>query len=428
MSKSILLGLNELNFEYIVGYCKKGLLPTFNRLINTYGYVQTTSESEYKLLEPWIQWVTVHTGKTYNEHKVFRLGDIVEREDLVQIWEEMEKKGKKVGAVSPFNAANRLNIPSFFVPDPWTLTPPSGSWLIRKLALAVRQSVNDNAQERLQPASIAAILTSMATYIPFTRYAHYFNLATAKGKVGMKAIVLDSLLADVFMHQWKKHKPDFSSLFLNSGAHIQHHYLFNSAIYEGTLKNPEWYCPKEEDPLLAILTEYDKILNRLDAEGVKLYIATGLHQQPHHHTTFYWRLKEHAEFLGLIGIKYKSVVPRMSRDFMIEFDNNEDALAAEKILESYVSQGDEKEIFEVDNRGNSLFVELIYPNNIEDDFSIKSSIGAPTVNEFKKRIAFVAIKNGEHHGVGYFMTNFKHAYPTEMPLAQLHDILLESVN
>ena len=85
MNKIILLGLNELNFEYIASYCKKGYLPTFNRLINDYGYTQTTSESEYKLLEPWIQWVTVHTGQTYNEHKVFRLGDIVDRKDLVQI-------------------------------------------------------------------------------------------------------------------------------------------------------------------------------------------------------------------------------------------------------------------------------------------------------------------------------------------------------
>jgi len=340
----------------------------------------------------------------------------------------MEKKGKKIGAISPFNAANRLNTPNFFIPDPWTVTPPSGSWLIRKLATAVRQSVNDNAQERLQFSSIATILASLIVYVPFNRYNHYIKLITSKKKVGMKAIVLDSLLTDVFMHQWKRHKPDFSSLFLNSGAHIQHHYLFNSAVYEGDLENPEWYCPKAQDPLLTILEEYDNAIKRLDAEGVKLYIATGLHQKPHHHTTFYWRLKEHAAFLDAVGIRYKTVVPRMSRDFMIEFDNREDALASEKILESYVASDNKKEIFEVDNRGLSLFIELVYPHNIEDNFSIESSTGAPRIEQFRKLIAFVAIKNGEHHGVGYFMTNFKQSYPAEMPLKKLHDILLESAN
>ena len=48
----------------------------------------------------------------------------------------------------------------------------------------------------------------------------------------------------------EKNKPDFSNLFLNSGAHIQHHYLFNSKAYLGNIKNPEWYCPKDYDPLI----------------------------------------------------------------------------------------------------------------------------------------------------------------------------------
>ena len=77
---------------------------------------------------------------------------------------------------------------------------------------------------------------------------------------GDKAVVLDSLLADVHLTLWKKHKPDFSNLFLNSGAHIQHHYLFNSKAYQGDLKNPGWYCPDSFDPLIQILSEYDKVL------------------------------------------------------------------------------------------------------------------------------------------------------------------------
>ena len=36
----------------------------------------TNSEEEYKLLEPWVQWVSVYTGKRPNDHKIFRLGDI----------------------------------------------------------------------------------------------------------------------------------------------------------------------------------------------------------------------------------------------------------------------------------------------------------------------------------------------------------------
>ena len=75
--KTILLGLNELNFEYIKFYSNKGLLPNFKNIFTNYKIVETKSEDKYELLEPWIQWATVHTGKSFNEHQIFRLGDIV---------------------------------------------------------------------------------------------------------------------------------------------------------------------------------------------------------------------------------------------------------------------------------------------------------------------------------------------------------------
>ena len=54
--KTILLGLNELNFEYIKFYSKKGLLPNFKTIFTNYKVVKTQSEDEFKLLEPWIQY------------------------------------------------------------------------------------------------------------------------------------------------------------------------------------------------------------------------------------------------------------------------------------------------------------------------------------------------------------------------------------
>lgn len=60
------------------------------------------------LLEPWIQWVTAHTGLTFEQHNVFRLGDIADK-DIPQIWEYLETNGISVGAVSPMNANNRVS-------------------------------------------------------------------------------------------------------------------------------------------------------------------------------------------------------------------------------------------------------------------------------------------------------------------------------
>ena len=60
--KTILLGLNELNFDYIKHYINKGLLPNFKYLFAKQAPIETISESEYKLLEPWIQWASIHTA------------------------------------------------------------------------------------------------------------------------------------------------------------------------------------------------------------------------------------------------------------------------------------------------------------------------------------------------------------------------------
>ena len=424
-SKFILLGLNELNFDYIKFYINQGQLPNFKKLFEIQTPIETISEKEYRLLEPWVQWVTVHTGKTFDEHKVFRLGDIVNNPELSQIFEELEAEGLSVGAVSPFNSENRLKNPSFFVPDPWTKTNPSGNWIVKSLYQAVRQSVNDNAKSKLNFKSMISLGLGLLFYVPVSRWFHYMK-TVAKGKnPGAKAVILDSLLADVHLSLWKKYKPDFSNLFLNSGAHIQHHYLFNSKAYQGNLKNPEWYCPDSFDPLIQILSEYDYQIGKLlKLNNVKLIIATGLHQQPHKHLTFYWRLKEHVKFAEMIGIKnFSEILPRMSRDFLVKFKNETDALNAENLLNSFYASKDDIKIFEVDNRGTSLFVELVYPNDIEDNDSIDSKESKFRLDNFKSYLAFVAIKNGEHNGIGYVTSNFNLKQKKQIELKSLKSVI-----
>ena len=406
-SKTVLLGLNELNFEYIRFYINRGLLPNFKKIFEIQPPIETISEKEYNLLEPWVQWVTIHTGKAFKEHNVFRLGDIVNYPELSQIFEELEDEGLSIGSVSPFNAENRLKNPTYFIPDPWTKTKVSGNWIIKGLYKAVHQSVNDNAKSKLNFKTIFSLCLGLLFMVPASRWFHYLNIVLNINNPGSKALILDSLLADVHLSLWKKKKPDFSTLFLNSGAHIQHHYLFNSKAYKGNIKNPEWYCSENYDPLIGILTEYDTQIGRLlKQKDLKIIIATGLHQQPHEHLTFYWRLKEHENFAKIIGLKnFSEILPRMSRDFLIKFENETDALEAEKLLNSFYTLDDFK-IFGVDNRGSSLFVELVYPNDISENDSIYSKGSNFKLDNFKSHLAFVAIKNGEHNGIGYLTSNF----------------------
>src|SRR5687767_2547840 len=107
-----LLELNEINFDFVSYYCEHGFLPNLAEMLRENGVSRTSSESQYHELEPWIQWVTAHTGLSLSEHGVFRLGDIV-KHDYLQIWERLESHGFRVGAISPMNAKNRLNDAAF---------------------------------------------------------------------------------------------------------------------------------------------------------------------------------------------------------------------------------------------------------------------------------------------------------------------------
>lgn len=429
MPRLLLLELNEINFDHLRHYVAAGRLPHLARLIDAHGVAETTSEARYEELEPWIQWVTAHTGLTLAEHGVFRLGDILQTE-VPQLWEVLEQQGLRVGAMSPMNANNHCKNAAFFVPDPWTPAPLTAGGVLKRLYGAIAQAVNDNAQARLTPASAAALLMGAARYARPSNYRNYTNLAAAaaRGRSWAKAMFLDQLLADVFMVETRRGKPDFASLFLNAGAHIQHHYMFNSPAYQGALKNPEWYVDADYDPVGEVYALYDRIVGQVQAAfpDARLMIATGLHQDPHPELTFYWRLKDHASYLTKLGVPFVGVEPRMSRDFLVACASAEEAAHAQQILES-AAAADGGQLFEVDNRGSDLFVMLTWPHDIPNDFAYR--VGNALHHGLRDEVAFVAIKNGQHHGHGYFIDTGHEAAatPSAFPLAALPERVCEAL-
>ncbi|MGH8175538.1 MAG: hypothetical protein ACREV5_04675 [Steroidobacter sp.] len=429
MSKQLLLlELNEVNFESVAYYGSRGKLPELQQLIERHGWHTTTSEQRYEYIEPWIQWVTAHTGLTLAEHGVLRLGDIVTK-DLPQIWEMLEARGLKVGAVSPMNAKHRLRRPAFFVPDPWTPTEVTGPKILKSLHRAVAQAVNDNAQARLSVASLGALVSGMMRYARITNYSKYASLALGSASAPWRrALLLDLLLADVFVNQVDATQPHFASLFLNGGAHVQHHYMYSSESYRGPHRNPQWYAPRGADPVLEAYELYDRIYGTLRRRfpAARIMVATGLHQDPHGESTYYWRLKKHAEFLKKIGVEFVGVAPRMSRDFLVRCaDRASAARACDRLRLATAYDG--APLFDVDNRGDDLFVMLIYPREIGDDFVFR--VGSDEYSDLHRDVAFVALKNGEHNGTGYFLDTGapKDSLPTEFPLSEIPERVMNAL-
>lgn len=427
MSPVILLELNEVNFDFVREYVARGRLPALGRLIAKHGVSETTSESKYEELEPWIQWVTAHSGKSLAQHGVFRLGDIVNH-DFPQIWEMLEERGLRVGAISPMNARLRARSPAFFVPDPWTDTGVVAPWALQRLYAAVRQAVNDNAQSRITAASLFGLVLGALRYCRPRHYGAYLQLSLgSRGHTWRRAMFLDLLLADVFTAEVARTRPDFASLFLNAAAHIQHHYMFCSAAYRGTQRNPPGYAPPGADPVLEVYELYDRVVADIQRSfpSSRIMIATGLHQVPHERVTYYWRIREHAPFLRRIGVDFVRVEPRMSRDFLITFADTASADAGCRRLAAACAE-DGVPLFEVDNRGTDAFVMLTYPRDIGPAMTF--AIDDAVYRGLHEDVAFVAVKNGEHDGVGYFIdSGVPRAVSDRFALAQLPERIIAAL-
>ncbi len=420
-----LLELNEINFEIVKKYLDSGSnLPSFKYLIDK-GMLETNSEDIYENIEPWIQWPSVHTGKTFSEHGIFRLGDIVNSKEE-QVFEKVEKMGYRVGAISPMNASNKLQGNGYFIPDPWTDTNSDPSFLSKSIAQAISQAVNDNSKSKITLKSLLSLALAFITIINLKDYKDFIKLAfTSFGKPWRKAIFLDKLLHKVHLRYIHKYKIDFSVIFLNAGAHIQHHYFLNSKVFASpNRQNPEWYVAQSLDPLRELLESYDDLIkDYLEMEG-EVIIATGLSQKPYERTKFYYRLKDHRKFLKNIGIEFLKVEPRMTRDFLINFSSQslvEDALNK---LESISVEG-ERLFGEIEIRGLELFVTLTYPNEINKDtiFNLNGNN-----SKLSKHVVFVAIKNGMHQnkGYAYFSEGLKSLQPTSGGhVKDIHDTIME---
>lgn len=403
----IVIQLNEVNFDVVRHYAGKyDDLPAFKRLLNDFRALETFGEQRYEELEPWIQWVSAQTGKTYAEHGVFRLGDVINTPDsLLQIFEVLESKGLRVGAISPMNARNRLQRPAYFVPDPWTATPSDGSGFSRRLTEMLRQTVNDNASGRITKRSLFTLAEAVLRSFHFRGTADLLRLILGtRRKPWTKSLILDQLIHLVHRSLWRRARPDVSFVFLNAGAHIQHHYFFNAEIDRKPSANPAWYIAPEADPVRDMLKVYDRILSdylALTRQGVRLMVATGLTQVPYDRVKYYYRLADHAAFLRTVDIEFVRVQPRMTRDFDVEFNDIAHAKAAAEVLGGITLERTGKALFrEIEIRARSLFVTLTYPDEIlPDDVAVTAA--GQRIGGFGRSLNFVAIKNGMHSTRGF---------------------------
>jgi len=342
----MLLEFNELVSALVERFIAEGRLPNFARLRARSLVAVTDAEEEPPALEPWIQWVTVHTGLRYSEHGVFDLDDGADLK-APRTWDLVQAAGRKAWVCGSMNAfAERPSDPGLLLlPDPWTTTaqplPPGRFDPYLTVIRAFVQGHHGGGAD-VTPAQLLAFGRfmvanglSLRTVVRALR-----QLAGERWGVGKwrRAVILDRLQWDLFRSVYRAEKPAFASFFLNSTAHYQHFHWREMAPDAFTVQPDPADREQYRDAIAYGYERMDEIVGEaldLCGEGTTIVLCTALSQQPmlsHEETGGKQMFKpvDHARLFALAGITAPyHYAPVMSQQFHLDFASEAEAIDAE---------------------------------------------------------------------------------------------------
>src|SRR4051812_43270875 len=119
----VLLEFNELCPSLLDRFMAEGHLPGFKSLYDQSKVYVTEAAEKAPDLDPWMQWITVHSGANYATHRISELGDGYKFQ-APRLWDMVSASGRRVWVCGSMNIAYQQPIEGFVVPDPWCTNPP----------------------------------------------------------------------------------------------------------------------------------------------------------------------------------------------------------------------------------------------------------------------------------------------------------------
>ncbi|MDE3056031.1 MAG: hypothetical protein KGI80_05015 [Verrucomicrobiota bacterium] len=370
--KVLFLELNEFHAEVLAKGAEQLGLENLKRLCASFKsttWTEDTYESDF--LEPWVQWVSVHTGITSSGHKVKHLGDVPHLEHP-QFWELLSERGVTSGIWGAMNASRgSAKECLFFVPDPWTASedayPEELNCLLDPIRYVSKNYLNRSSLLLLKKVKrLLGLLIANGLGKPLLR--ELLSLPGKIAKYGMQPFVFialaDLLSTHLFLQYRKRYNPDFSLIFLNSLAHLQHHHWHGMDF-------------KGDEPLAYGLRNMDRILGLLFAsmrEGEIFCAANALSQENTNEDKpwILYRQIDQAQFLKKMKIPFIRVEPHMTHDAHIFFENEEAAKRGKTLLEGARIEG--KPLFLVESYADfreKLFYRIAFTDAVPSDVTFQ---------------------------------------------------------
>ena len=408
----IVLEFNELSPALMETFIDQGYLPNFKRLRDRSQVFTTDAEEVAPNLDPWIQWVTVHSGLSYDEHGIFHLGD-GHKLAVKSLWDLIAARGKKVWVCGSMNIKYDVPVNGAVIPDPWTVgTKPSPADL-EPYYLFVQRNVQEYTNDRvpLSRGDYYRFLKFMVTHgLSVQTVASIVRQLASEKRTGKgkwkRATILDKLQRDVFLYFYRKLRPQFSTFFLNSTAHFQHAHWRNMDPEPFKIKPTDADQAEYQHAVRYGYEEMDRIVGDIlaAAPDAVIVLATALSQQPCliyediGGKTFY-RARTFEPLLEFAGIKgCQKVEPVMSEEFHLRFGTEAEAEVAAERLRSLRVDG--RQAMQVEKREANVFSGCIIYSQLAHDAVLEGGPGGRSTPFFRLFYQVESLKSGMHHPDG----------------------------
>jgi Type I phosphodiesterase / nucleotide pyrophosphatase len=425
---------NELCPWLLDQWMDEGILPNFRRMYAASTAFETRADvDDPGNLEPWIQWYSLHTGLSFDQHRVFHLTDGAKARDD-DLWHVAARSGRRVINFAGMNARPFAFDKSVYVADPWcedgNASPPELNTYNRFVGANVREY--SNPDQRLRLSDYAKFLTFMATHGLSAATAGAIAEQLIEERLGDKrmswkrAALLDRLQYDVFRHYYAKTRPDFASFFINSTAHLQHSYWRHF--------QPEAFALKPDADSMAIYGDavrfgyraMDRLVGEFidlaDRNGAMLVFMTALSQQPYIVAEdaggkHFYRLRDVEAMFRRYALPFRDIDPTMTHQYLVRFDKKTDRTKVKKALASF-KLPDGRALFGFNDRTeDGLYFSCDIYSEIDPATPVVTPDGTSIpFSDFAYKID--ATKSGRHHPAGalWFRTgkHVRHADPVSI--------------
>jgi hypothetical protein len=443
MKGLIVLELNEVSPVVFARMIASGTCQHLASLRDSHVELFTDAGEDLQHLEPWIQWITLRTGLPRGKHNVFNLSD-GQHATYDQIWDHLEDQGVACGVVGSINShKGRIN-KGFYVPDPWSASGEVFPHDLTRIYHFLRDRV------RSHDVSLEEGETKLGFLVDSIRQKVRMKTILGLGFKYLQSRVdrrnrwrlvmdYDSYLVDLGLALRQRYQTPYTSIYLTSVAHFQHRYWTRHDRQWWSQQAPGLFQhtnPLEaedlrpgDDPVAEGVLNYDALIGRIKERcpDADLVLLSGLGQVPFQGNEqgggFYlYRPYDHDRLFAKLGLKCVRIVPLISRDLMIYFDDESQRQAAIALLRRTTVGGEPLFAWTEESDGR-LFVKVEYTLPASAGSTIVIPDGSTLV--FAEWLQLITFKTGDHDNRGFIYVPRKYE-----PLAERNtegEVDLESV-